>query len=171
MAIVVEDGTGKSNSNSYISVADAETYNDNHDADSVWDALSDANKEKSLKLATAYLDNTYQMVWLGTQTNEDQALDWPRTGVTKNKEWTYDSDEMPQVLLDATVEAAIVSGNGTNLMPHLTNPVTKKRQKNKVGPLEQDTEYQGGNSPVTVFSKVASLVESLIAEKGMIQRA
>lgn len=159
---IVEDGTGKTDANAYVSVADADTYVDNHSQDAVWSApLSQPLKEKAIRLATQYLDAVYD--WFGVPTNEDQALDWPREGVPKNERWTYDSDEMPQALKDACAELAVKSANGTDLLADLTDNGTIKREKSKVGSLESEIEYVDGNSPNTTFQ----LVDELISKAGL----
>ena len=53
MTLVIEDGTGKSNAESYISVADADTYHSNR-GNTDWAALTTAEKERLLRIATDY---------------------------------------------------------------------------------------------------------------------
>jgi len=75
MTIVVEDGTGLSNSESYVSVAEANAYfaaRGNTD----WDAVD--NKEAALRNATDYMIQTYTVRWSGNRAKTAQALDWPR---------------------------------------------------------------------------------------------
>jgi hypothetical protein len=159
---IVEDGTGKTNANAYVTEAEADAYVDDHSQDAVWVApLSSALKQKAIRLATQYLDATYD--WFGVPTNEDQALDWPREGVPKNDRWEYDSDEMPQALKDACAELAVKSANGTDLLADLTDNGTIKREKSKVGSLESEIEYVDGNSPNTSFQ----LVDDLLSAAGL----
>jgi len=160
---VVEDGTGKSDANSYVSIADADQYDLDHNADAVWGApLSDALKQKALRLATQYLDAVYGDRWKGYSANTDQALDWPRADVLDEDEQFYlESDEIPQALKDACVECAILSANGTTLLPNQTNAGTIKRIKQKLDVMEKEVEYVGGSSPYTYFSLIDSLIGSL----------
>jgi len=102
MALVVEDGTGKSNAESYLSVADCDTYHTNM-GNTGW--AGDATvKEVALRKATKFLDNKFRLRWKGTRTNEDQALAWPRSNVEDIDGFYYDSDGIPQTLKDATAE-------------------------------------------------------------------
>jgi len=81
MSIIVEDGTGKADSETYISVADASTY---HTArgNSAWAALAtDAIREQCLRKATDYMIQAYRSRWKGTRGSATQALDWPRSEV------------------------------------------------------------------------------------------
>lgn len=87
MALIVEDGTGKANSESYAATTDADTYWTNR-ADTQWAALSTANKEAALRIATDYMVQTYRMKWRGRRVLNTQALDWPRVGVVLDEAYT-----------------------------------------------------------------------------------
>lgn len=81
MSLIVEDGTGKAESESYISVADASTYHANR-GNAAWASLaSDAVREQLLRKATEYMLQTYRGKWKGVRASTTQALDWPRSGV------------------------------------------------------------------------------------------
>ncbi len=75
MAFVVEDGTGLTNSNSYISVAEYRAYCESREIDVTLD--TDASIQGNLVLATDYLDMSYTFV--GEANTTTQALEFPRT--------------------------------------------------------------------------------------------
>lgn len=78
MSLIVEDGTGLSAAESYISTADADTYIAAYKMPSTaWSAATTATKEIAARQATQYLDGAY--AWLGEQTLTTQALRWPRS--------------------------------------------------------------------------------------------
>ena len=77
MSLIVEDGTGKVDAESYQSVSAADTYFSNV-GNSLWTG-STAVKEAALRKATIYLDSTYQ--WQGSIFSLEQSLNWPRLGV------------------------------------------------------------------------------------------
>lgn len=80
MSLVVEDGTGLSNADAYISVSDVDTYWANRPTLSLstaWSAATTSNKESAIRIATQYLDANY--AWLGLPKTATQALGWPRT--------------------------------------------------------------------------------------------
>ena len=83
MALIVEDGTGKSDAESFISVADADTYHSNR-GNTDWASLLTAAKEQNLRKATDYICQVYRMKWAGTRVNGTQALDWPRAYVLRD---------------------------------------------------------------------------------------
>jgi hypothetical protein len=119
MALVVEDGTGKADAESYISVADADTYFSNR-GNAAWAALSTAQKEQNLRKATDYLGQVYRQRWKGTRVSGEQALDWPRAYVSRddinytNGEgyvvisgyYYWPSDEVPTLVKNSCAELA-----------------------------------------------------------------
>lgn len=76
MAIVLEDGTGKADSETYISVTDANTYHTNL-GEASWTG-SDTVKEQALRKATDYIEHRYGLSWTGYRKTSTQALSWPR---------------------------------------------------------------------------------------------
>lgn len=169
---VVEDGSGKSDANSYESVANADQYNLDHDVNAAWVGETDPLvKEQHLRIATAYIDLISLGRWLGYRSNELQALAWPRTDVWDPDDYLIASDAMPAVLLSATVEAAILSLGGEDLIPDLSDPGTVKSEMVKVGPITIDTDYMNGNPPIKVFRKVEDLLRTLVTKSGHVTRA
>lgn len=94
MSIVVEDGTGLSNAETYVSVANASTYHANF-GNAAWAAATTAAQESALRMAAQYIDSHYTFLGdpitlqpvnitttaEGTQITDvpTQALAWPRT--------------------------------------------------------------------------------------------
>ena len=76
LTLIVEDGTGKPDANSYASVADADAYYDGHLYASAWTAATTGNKEKALVFATRLIDSQFQ--FNGWKAHDEQALQWPR---------------------------------------------------------------------------------------------
>ena len=75
MPLVVEQGSGKPDAESYASVADTDAYNTDWIGASEWDNLTTDAKERSLRRATRFVDDRD---FLGHRMNQSQALDWPR---------------------------------------------------------------------------------------------
>ena len=171
MALIVEDGTGKSDAESYLSVADADTYHTKHGDSSDWSGASTAEKEEALRMATQYLDATYNALWIGTRANETQVLDWPRSDAEDTDGFVIASDTLPKAIEDATAEAAVRHITETDgLFPDVSTPGSIKSYKVKVGPVEEATEYVGGNPQVKAFRIIDSLLRGLITS-GRVQRA
>jgi hypothetical protein len=106
MSLIVEDGTGLSTAQSYVSVADCTAYHANH-GNSAWAAaLTDALREAALVRATLAIDARGYGNWRGVKYLTTQALDWPRSGA-----WDADGvplSGVPAKLIEATCEAALV---------------------------------------------------------------
>lgn len=117
MALVVEDGTGKADAESYVSVAEVDTYlttTETLDATraalkATWDAgaTTTANQEAACREATRYIEANYLDRFMGYKGTKAQALSWPRTGAADAYGWSVDADVIPQVLKDATAELAL----------------------------------------------------------------
>lgn len=101
----VEDGTGFTDSTSYVALADADDYFEVDPNSAAWSALpDDAAKEKQLSWATRILDQKTR--WKGSKTVEDSALRWPRSNVTDRDGNTIDDDVIPVQVQQATLELA-----------------------------------------------------------------
>lgn len=122
--------------NSYLSVADADSYWSARN-NSTWSGASTAAKEKALIEATQYIDGSYDFV--GVMTDLDQTLAWPRAGayITSGpfKGRSYDSDEIPQCVKDACAELAF-QALSTNLVTVNDRGGAIKRQKVDVIEIE-----------------------------------
>jgi hypothetical protein len=119
------------NSDSFITVATADTYFSNHLYSSTWDAGSTANKEKALKMATRILDE--KCAWSGTRATSTQALGWGRTDVYYDG-ISVSSTTIPVQIANATAEFA-----GHLLAKDLTvNAEGKGLSSIKVGDIELD---------------------------------
>jgi hypothetical protein len=135
MTLVVEDETGLDNAESYLSIADADTYHSNR-GNSAWTG-STAVKEAALRKATEYLDLTYS--WKGDIFSTTQALNWPRTGISDSQGRELDYT-VPQKIKDATAELALASLS-SDLLEIQDNSNYIKREK--VEGLE--VEYKDGS--------------------------
>lgn len=142
---VPEDGTGLPDSNSYVSVQDADAYFGDR-GNTSW-ATTQEEKEVALVRATDYVDGRFGLQFIGEKATDTQSLAWPRT----NTPFTG----IPRQLLRACCEYA-VRALGAELAPDpevtasgLTTVVTSE----EVGPLK--TSYavaqKGFGSSVELF--------------------
>ncbi len=76
LTLIKEDGTGKTDANSYANVADCDAYHDGHLYASAWTGATAGNKAAALVMATRLIDAEFQ--FNGTRTNAVQGLQWPR---------------------------------------------------------------------------------------------
>jgi hypothetical protein len=104
MSLIVEDGTGRANAQSYASVAEADAYHAAH-GNVAWTG-ADALKEAALVRATAWLDAAFYYRWPSVKMNHTQALEFPRLAATDVE--GYALDPVPAELKTALYEAALV---------------------------------------------------------------
>ncbi len=149
MTLVVEDGSGKANAESYISVADADAR---HTAlgNSAWTGDTTA-KEAALRRATAYMEQAYRSRWTGERMTAAQALSWPRWGVCVEG-FIVDSDAVPNEVAHACADLALRS-----LENDLAADLTRGVLREKVGPIE--TEYDAASPQATRFRAVEMALE------------
>ena len=88
MTLIVEDGSIVAGAESYISVADAETFLTNRGLSLTG---TTADKEAALRKATDYMVQVYRMRWQGWKVDQTQALDWPRNSVYVDQTMNYDN--------------------------------------------------------------------------------
>lgn len=161
MALVVEDGTGKSDAESYVSVADADSYHTNHGNPNAWSGAVTGVKEAALRAATQYMDGTYRNRWPGYKNTQAQALAWPRGDAADADGWAIDSDVVPQAVKDACAELALRAVSA-ELRPDRTRGEDIKRKRQKVGPLEVETEYADGAPTQTQYDEVELILSAVI---------
>ena len=101
--MTIDATAGGSSSNSYCTLAEADTYHEGVFHKDDWNVV-DVDKEVALIQATAILDMRY--TWAGKKKTDDQALRWPRTGVADVDGYALDSDVIPKALKNATAEFA-----------------------------------------------------------------
>lgn len=107
---------GGSNSNSYVTLAYANTFFENVLKPNAWDSATPDEQERALMTATMWLE---EFDYIGSLATTMQALKWPRFGWKVDSRGNldasgtvelilgkYDETEMPTPLLNATCELA-----------------------------------------------------------------
>jgi hypothetical protein len=157
MALNVEVGTGASNSESYASVANADLYWSNRGC-APWATLTTAQKEEALRRATDYIEQAYGQNFTGYRVTSTQALSFPRTDVELNG-FYINSDVIPQILINATCEAAYKAAQGT-----LTPDVTQTVIREKIDVLE--VEYDKNSPQYKQFRVITNILMPLLGGQG-----
>ena len=157
ISIIVEDGSGVEDANSYVSVANARTYAANRGT-----VLSSDDDVVAAMLirSTDYLE-AQECRFQGKRTSSLQPLAWPRTGVELNCD-AFPPNVIPKSLIAAQVQLVMAINAGFDLQPNISPADYVTREK--VGPLE--TEYA---DPVAVgvmptFSAADALLAPLYGE-------
>lgn len=166
MALVTTPGA--SSADSFVSVADCETYCAAHGLTD-WTGAADSPadiKEAALRRATAFLSNSF--TWKGSKANgRSQALAWPRTEVYDGEGDEVSSTTIPVEIVQAT---CIIAAKEV-VTPGYMNPavvMTDRVKSERVGPLatEYVTASFGPEASRPVLLQVNDLVGGLIATSG-----
>lgn len=139
MSLVVEDGTGLTNAESYISVVDATTYHASM-GNAGW-VGTQTQMEVALRQATQYLDTTYRFRGTTIKKNQpQQALMWPRFGVYFNNAYIqWPINRVIQATCEAALRALVSPGSLTvdqsdaQLLDVTVGPVSAKFQSYQQG--------------------------------------
>lgn len=157
MALIVEDGTGLSTAESYISVSGANTR---HTAlgNTAWTG-TDAVKEAALRRATQYMVQSYRGRWQGYRLNTTQALDWPRHSVVVDCFTAVPSNAVPADITNACADLALRA-----LADDLAVDLTRGIVREKLGPLE--TEYDRTSSQAVRYRAIDMLLSPYLTGGG-----
>lgn len=160
MALIVEDGTGKADADSYVSLSDAASYASSRGLTFVISGGDEAKAEAALRRATSWVDAEYGARFPGSRVNgRDQALQWPRNDAVDASGEEIASDAVPIEIVRATIEAAVrEKASPGSLSPDVTPGKIKTRAK--VGEIE--VEYAASGS-VTEQRPVLSVVDGILA--------
>lgn len=157
MTLIVEDGTGTLASESYATVAFADTYHLNRN-NTLWAAQTVSVKEASLRKATDFMGQVYRNLWKGFRVLKTQYLDWPRTQVYLPNEVYEISDPLDKTIIPveiqkACVELALKSLSDTFLLIDTEQQLVKE----VIGPII--TEYQPSANKYKHYTAVEQLLK------------
>lgn len=157
ITIVVEDGTGVANANSYQTVANARLYAENRGIELPTD---DDEVAAMLIRSTDYLE-AQACRYQGKPTSSTQVLQWPRTGVFLNCD-EVPSNVIPKSLISAQAALVMAINAGFDLQPNVSPQDYVIREK--VGPI--DTEYADPTAVgiMPTFTGVNALLAPLFGE-------
>jgi len=110
------------NTNSYVEIADADTYFETRIDSAEWTAATDEIKEQALVTATSLVDDHS---WIGSAVSSSQALAWPRSNAIYNDDRlglqvTIGSTVIPDRVKTAVYEQALHLVNNEDLLSGTT---------------------------------------------------
>jgi hypothetical protein len=157
MALIVEDGAGRTDADSYASLTFADAYHVSM-GNASWAAETEGARETALRRATVYADNAY--TWRGLRSWPEQSLAWPRGGVVSDN-IDIPSNEVPIQLQRAVCELALKALTA-DLMPDVSSDVVTAEA---VGPVS--VSYGNPrNGGLMRFSLVDSMLRDLLLSGG-----
>lgn len=143
MALIIEDGTIVANANSFITVAEWETYLALYGKAATG---VEADKETALIKAQRAISTRY--TFDGLIVEQDQSTCLPRNWSKKIKGFTVANDAVPQDIKDCQAELAWSIQEGADPFADATQgvlgPLTGDRAK--AGPVETDKTYGSGGT-------------------------
>jgi hypothetical protein len=166
MAATIITTVAGATSNSYVTLAEAETYFAERLNVSNWDdAASDDIKNRALISAARRLD---QEGWAGLKYDADQALAWPRTGTYDRDGVLYASDAIPEPVTTAQLNLALAMLGGDLLADSGLEGFINL----KVGPIDVTPRLgaAAGGLPADVAREIAHLLDTPAAANFRIAR-
>jgi hypothetical protein len=163
MALIVENGTNVAGAESYISVAEADSYHESR-GNTDWDSVDD--KEAALRKATDYMLSKYRHRWAGFRKTMTQTLDWPRQVVPvkdSSNVWSYisyyDNSIVP---LEVKYACAILALKvvTAELLPDQTQVVLSET----VGPIT--TVYDKNSPQATRYLEIDGMLRPYLKGNG-----
>lgn len=143
--------------NSYVTVAEADTYFEGRLDAAAWMSASEDMKEQALITATSVLDN---MEWTGVAVSDSQNLAFPRIGVyfdpRLGSEVTFDSLLTPKRVITATYEMAYHLLNNDGLLDD-----TGKVVNLEVGRIKLSNVSKPNTIPSTVKQSVKPMLNNM----------
>lgn len=114
MTIIIEDGTGKIDANSFVTAQQLEDF-------ATLRGISLPESVDALLVKSAEYLGTRESEFQGSRVNFDQALSFPRKGLTINCE-EFPEDEIPVQVIRAQLQAALEVFEHEDLTPSYTEP-------------------------------------------------
>jgi len=166
MSITVEDGSGVTSANSYITLATFTDYcYDLGLQTSTGLDLEDEDEEaleKAMLRAMVYIESRD---FKGCKADEDYSLEWPRDGVEDRNGYALDNDDIPTNLKNAQARAAYEEYMNVGcLQKNLARGDLVKSEKIDVLKFEYDTYAPQS----TIFQVVNSYLIGLVNTDGVV---
>lgn len=105
MALVIDATIGGADANSYLTLAEAETYFEGRLHSSNWTGATEADKKSALVMSARMIDQTF--AWQGSRASTTQALDWPRSSVVDCEGASVLSTIIPTQIQSAQCEQSL----------------------------------------------------------------
>ena len=163
--IIVEDGSGVENANSYVSALDVHNYCESMNYTD-WNSPENNYKvEGSILRAMRYIE---AFNFIGTKGQTVNDLEWPRIDAYERNGILIDSGSIPLKIKKAVCEAAYQENiSDWSLQPKISAENMKKEDYGSVS-----FEYfQSKNAQKPVFPSISGILKGLVLSAGTIVRS
>lgn len=141
LTLTLEDGTGVTGANTYLSQADAVTYCGNWGYTQFTGAASQT-QINALYYGAYALDRLFGRKYISiVPPVSQQGLLWPRYTIMGNDFRMYAQTAIPQCVKDAQCELAQMFVTGVSLFPNASDNILLKDASSQVGSLKQNRIY------------------------------
>jgi hypothetical protein len=145
----------------YGDLADADNYLMASITATAWFAAAAFVRMQSIVSVVRWMD---RVPWLGAQTESDNALQFPRTGLTNADGTPVDSNSLPLLLVNAEFELAAMLVDNPDLQSTFQDPRAKA-----LGAGSARIDYfrpvgQGGNTDVQVLSPLPVIIMGYVGQ-------
>lgn len=152
VTIVIEDGAGRADANSYASVGTADAYFGARPRSNAWKGLTAEAKARLLIHATRLLDASF--AWDGRRLSSAQALEFPRFFAE------LAAPALPAAVLHATCELALLLNAG-DLTADSSNASYSRIE---VGPIKLEMSPQAAQP-----AQIPAFIRNLVAAYGSLR--
>jgi len=168
MALIVEDGSGVSNANTYVDVDYVDSYCNlmNYTA---WTDAEDTPAETQKKESAIYRAMQFfeSLKYLGTKVEYTNPLSFPRQYIYLETGDEFPTDEIPTELKNAVAEGAYLEYSSSGSL-FVQGGDTKRVKRKKIDVLE--TEYFTSRESVP-YPKLKKMVKDFISSSSQVKRA
>lgn len=170
MALVIEDGSGKADADSYVSLADASTIATALGLTFAISGADEALAEQALRRASLWMDATYRAYLGGWRTKyRAQAFEFPRSGM-------WDAGAMPQIIAADEIpvewkKATVIAAVREKASPGTLSPdVAPGKVKKSATVGDISVEYAIGSGSVTDQRSVVTMIDDVLGSLLAINR-
>lgn len=164
--LTIEDGTIVADADSYVTIANVATHATRYGH--TW-AGTDEAKEQAILRAMTFIEDS-ESLFRGHRVSSAQELSWPREYVPDARGTGYlASDAIPKGIKNAVMEAAVLESASPFSLLQSELTVTGKivRKREKVGPLEEETQYADiGGENRKEFERISAYLKPYICDGG-----
>lgn len=167
MTLIVEDGTGKIDSEVYGLLVDAVAYLEKFGKTALDGLGTEAEQEAAMREGALYVEQVYGPQLPGERVTGAQAMEWPRVGGSYTDGKEISGSEVPAAYILATFEAAELAAAGETLVD--TSDTSENLKRKKIDVLE--FEYFAPPGTRKTYHVVDGHLRRLLRPVGRIVRA
>jgi len=156
MALVIEDGSGKTNAQTYYSSASVGSYCSQMGYTS-WASLATTSQEQAILRGMAYIES---FDYKGTKGSSNQSLEWPRSNAKDKNGYSIASNTIPLKMKKAVAEASYRESVESGVLQPVLTIGAGVIKKEKIGPIE--TEYMHGSYSDTEYVMLDNYLQEFV---------